>query len=192
MKIQPLFPSALGISLNENHNNIKDQLINYCINKIATVKKGGDAWASKVYNTCGTQDIAFVEEFKTLNNWIFKEVAEYAKELGYTRDIATNGSWYNVYNQHDYQEFHTHDGSDFSTVYFLESTENDANVIFRSNEPLGVKKVFVKDNPYTWQRFFIPPVPGKLIIFKSHMEHCVEQQKNKTRRISLSYNFKIQ
>jgi len=76
-------------------------------------------------------------------------------------------------------------------VYFLESEEDSANVIFRSNEPPGIKKVFIKDNPYTWQRFFVPPTPGRLIVFKSNVQHCVEQHKKENRRISLAYNFKI-
>jgi|TARA_R110001606_G_scaffold366176_1_gene521212 uncharacterized protein (TIGR02466 family) len=191
MKTQLLFPTVLGFSLNKNHNKIKNKLINYCVDQANTILKGGDNWASKIYNTCGTKEIVSVKEFKVLNDWIFKEVAEYIKELGYTGDIIANSSWFNIYHKHDYQEYHNHDGSDFSAVYFLESEEDSANVIFRSNEPPGIKKVFIKDNPYTWQRFFVPPTPGRLIVFKSNIQHCVEQHKKENRRISLAYNFKI-
>jgi hypothetical protein len=33
------------------------------------------------------------------------------------------------------------------------------------------------------------PISGMLLIFRSHLEHCVEQQKSNTERISLAYNF---
>ena len=193
MKIEPIFPSALGISINENHDNQKDELIKYCFDQSKLIKKGGDPWASKVYNTCGTQDIINIHIFKDLNNWVFKEIGEFAKEIGFAgKNIVTNSSWFNIYTQHDYQEYHDHGGSDISAVYFLQSDEKDANLIFRSNEPSGFKHVFLKNNPYTWKRFFVPPYPGRLITFKSHMQHCVEQQKSNKTRITLAYNFKVE
>jgi uncharacterized protein (TIGR02466 family) len=193
MKIESIFPSTLGISINKNHFEQENDLVKYCLKQLKTIKKGGDLWASKVYNTCGTKEIVNVEEFKILNNWIFKEVSEYAKEIGFAgKNIITNSSWFNVYNQNDYQEYHDHGGSDISAVYFLKSTKESANLIFKSNEPSGFKHVFVKDNPYTWKRFFIPPHPGQLVVFKSHMQHCVEQHKTNEIRITLAYNFKVE
>ncbi len=72
MKTQLLFPTVLGFSLNKNHNKIKNKLINYCVDQANTILKGGDNWASKIYNTCGTKEIVSVKEFKVLNDWIFK------------------------------------------------------------------------------------------------------------------------
>ena len=41
----------------------------------------------------------------------------------------------------------------------------------------------------TFERIHFEPVPGLLLIFRSYLEHCVEKQKSKEKRITLAYNF---
>jgi|TARA_R100001509_G_scaffold150313_1_gene109164 uncharacterized protein (TIGR02466 family) len=192
MKIEPIFPSALGVSINDNHNSMKEKPLQYCLDKLNDIEKGGDNWSSKVYNTCGTKNLITISEFGNLNDWVFQEVVNYVTELGFKNiKLQPHDSWFNVYKKYDYQEYHDHGESDISAVYFLESNEQDANLVFKSNEPSGYSHEFVKDNPYTWKRFFVPPVPGRLVVFKSHMQHSVEQHLKDNIRISLAYNFKI-
>jgi len=192
MNIEPIFATALGVSINTDHDKMKDGPIKYCLSQSKNIKQGGDNWHAKVYNTCGTRNLINIPEFKNLNNWVFQEIVEYAKQLGFKNiKLTPHDSWFNVYNKYDYQEFHDHGDSDISAVYFLESDEQNANLIFKSKEPSGFNHVFVKDNPYTWKNFNVPPIAGRLVVFKSHMEHSVEQQLEDRTRITLAYNFKI-
>ena len=43
--------------------------------------------------------------------------------------------------------------------------------------------------PLNVDRLFYRPDPGKVIIFRGHMEHAVEAHEDDTPRISLAYNF---
>lgn len=192
MKLETFAPIAIGVEDNKNHYKIETSLIKYCLSNKKSFGKGGKNWTSKVYNTCGIKNLHDIEEFNILNKWIFNEVCIYAGEIGYyKKPITCNQSWFNIYKKYDYQEYHTHGNFDISAVYFLKSNKNSSKLIIKSHEPVCTTPIFIESNPYTWRRLNIDPVPGRLIIFKSNVEHCVEQHKSKDTRISLAYNFKI-
>ena len=42
----------------------------------------------------------------------------------------------------------------------------------------------------TYERMYITPQAGMLLVFRSHLEHSVEQHEDDDKRISMAYNFK--
>jgi|TARA_R100001460_G_scaffold35576_6_gene68424 uncharacterized protein (TIGR02466 family) len=191
MNLIDLFPVALGVVEFEKHIEIDKLLTEHCLKIKDKVKKGGSNWESDVFNTCGSYSIFKDSNFELLNDWVFKNVLDYSKTVGYDEAPISKEAWFNIYSEHDYQETHDHIGHDVSAIYYLKVPENSGKTFFVSHEAKGLKEVFIKENPYTWNKFYLDPKPGQLIIFKSNLPHGVIQNKSKDYKISLAYNFKF-
>ena len=191
LQIEGYNPTYIGFVDNPEHSKIEQKLSNYCLNLKNKVKSGGDNWISnKTFNTINTHDILKDKQFKPLNNWITENVNEYAKTLNYQNKFLCKEGWFNIYNKYDYQEFHTHSNYSLSTIYFLKSPKNGAKTYFNtdpivdSNRP----KLDSKFLP-TSTLIYYDPIPGRLLIFRSNILHCVQRHESKEIRISLAYNF---
>jgi uncharacterized protein (TIGR02466 family) len=192
MKITKLFPTAIGEEFNINHNLIKNDITEHCTYLKNNTEKGGNNWDVDTFNSIGTYDILQDNKFKPLNDWICKQVLHYSYALGLRNEKINNAyGWFNFYEQHDYQEIHTHDLYDISAVYYVKTPKNSGNIKFYSPEPGGVKNVFDKDNLFTYKDFFYEPKEGQLLMFKSNLKHGVSQNKSNESKISLAYNFKF-
>ncbi len=192
MEYHNIFPVVIGLCENKNHNLIKDKLVTECNILKTKVTKGGDNWDVSTFNTCGSYNLTENKKFNLLHKWILKQVQEYIMKLGYTDNkVKCVSSWFNIYNQYDYQERHEHLPNDISAIYYLETPKNSGNIKFNSHEPSGVKYCFLQDNPLTWKSYWIKPKPGMLLIFKSNLSHEVQQNRSSKQKISMALNFKI-
>jgi hypothetical protein len=103
--------------------------------------------------------------------------------------INKTESWFNIYKKGDYQEIHQHTNTIISAVYFLKSNQKSSSLIFRPPfiDQLDVKKT---NNFCCNGNIEYKPIPGRLIVFRSFVPHCVPQHKDNQDRITLSYNFR--
>ena len=87
-----------------------------------------------------------------------------------------------------------------STIFYLQSDNDEANTIFRSpyyndmQNPLGLGPKNSTDvdkyNEYTYRTYRVKPIEGMLVVFRSYLEHAVELKKSDTtNRIIMSYNY---
>ena len=128
------------------------------------------------------------EKFERLNNWIKDEVKKYVDTLRMKVNLKYEGNaFFNIYKKHDYQETHDHAGSIISCIYFLKSNEKSSRVFFKSRMYDNIEHD--SSNPPTGNVWF-ESQPGKLLIFRSYVQHFVEQHLDEEERISLAYNFK--
>ena len=193
MKIHNLFCTPISQSFYPEHSNIKDDLINHCFDIKSKIDSGGNDWISKsVYTTCNTYNIYKDKKFKLLNDWIYGQVTEFKNTIGFDKKLTEDTAWLNIYNKNNFQEYHNHNFHCISAIYYLKASKDDGRTFFKSPLPENpnTPKVDV-DNPYTWSSFFTIPEEGKLVIFNSSIEHCVEAQNNNNVRITLAYNYDI-
>ena len=94
----------------------------------------------------------------------------------------------NIYNKHDYQEAHNHFGFVISCIYFLKANNKASKVFFRPHVFDNIKYDNFTYSPST--PVFYEAQPGKLLIFRSYIDHFVEQHLDEEQRISLAYNFR--
>lgn len=185
------FPTVISYSFYGNHNDIVDTLVNKCYNIKQKNKSGGINWISQdTYNTSdGVHDVFLDETFEPLNKWVDTQVVKYCENLKICGNIVRLNGWFNVYNEHDYQEIHTHPGSTISAIYCLSGEENAAEIFFKSpkQDMFDVRyKEFNNDN-HSIVKY--PFQPGKLLIFLSDTAHSVGKHSLQTDRISVSYNY---
>lgn len=193
MNLDVFFPTLIGSTKFEQHNNIEKELIDYCLSVQKKVKSGGENWISfNTYNTSnGKHEIYFDDKFHVINDWVFKQIKIYCENVGIDNlCLKNNGSWFNVYKKYDYQEKHVHPTSTISAIYILTATKDSAKIFFTTpvNEMFFYKKSM--SNQFNANQIQIESVPGTLIIFPSYLPHSVERHDSDSLRISLSYNFK--
>ena len=183
-----LFPKIIGFIKNENHNLIKDKLINKCFSIKEKISKGGNNWLSDVYNVSGKINLYNIKEFKPLLKWIDEKVLQYTNNLNIDFKINKKNGWFQIYNENDYQEIHTHPTSKISAVYYLKGNENSSPLFFTDfnfcNIHFKISK-YTEDNSSEWN---IPFQEGVLLIFRSDLPHCVPKNKSKE-RISIAINY---
>ena len=188
------FPTTIGISYYPNHFLEKDKLIKYCYDIKSKVKPGGRGWVSnETYNTSEDQhDIVSDDRFINLNKFVVESVKNYLDQVGLRKKIFLTDGWLNVYNKHNYQETHRHNGYIMSCIYFLKVPKKSAGTVFYS----PYKEMVINDNDYIdinkrpSGHLIYKAEEGKLLMFRSYLEHGVELHKTDEDRITLAYNFK--
>jgi uncharacterized protein (TIGR02466 family) len=202
LNVNPYFSTFIGQSINPNHKQIEEKMVNRCYELQKIVEKGGKGWISdETYNTDKTYSVDKDNIFSEVTDYIQKNVYDYMTQTGLDERWIKKepyDAWFNIYKQHNFQEFHNHSGCVISTIYFVKCDNTSAKVIFKNpysdmmNVPSSLnivpddKKRMIELSGHTIN---FQPIPGMLLIFRSHLEHCVEQQKSNTERISLAYNF---
>ena len=137
--------------------------------------------------------------FKKLNDWVTHNVNEYAKAHKFSETYEVKESWLLNYPQGGGQPWHTHAGATISTVFYFDVKENDVGTRFRSpafNDMMNPLNLSPDDdeksdkfNELTFATCNYAPVQGRLLIFRSYVEHAVNNKENKSRRIIFSYNY---
>ena len=187
-----LFATPVKIVKNNSFENL--DLVDHCQELSKKVESGGKHWINKgIYNTSNTYNICRDNKFSQLNDWINKEVDVFVKEIGFSGfDKSKTMGWFNIYNKKDSQEWHNHNFSLVSAIYYLKVDKNSAKTWFRNPSPENPNiPEFDPNNPYTWSTYFVEPENNSLVIFKSSLDHCVEPQQDDVTRITLAYNFDL-
>ena len=192
--INRFFPTLIGLEINPHNNLIENKLSKKCFDIEDQIISGGKNWVSNTtYNTIGKYNIFKDDDFKDVNDFVLKSIDKFCDELKIDKeciDKIPNDAWFNIYREGDYQEYHHHGNSVLSVVYFLKVPKNPAKIFFKSPVIDMIPLSYKNYTPDTFERIHFEPQPGMLLIFRSHLEHCVEKQTNKDERISLAYNFR--
>lgn len=155
-----------------------------------------DDWACTVYTTLHSEiDLLAIHPFSEMKEIIVREISRYADTLHMHAPVANLrilDAWINLYEEGDSQEMHVHKNSVFSGIYYIQAPEGCSSVMFRSSEAdtmIDPPKTATDELNSTEVLF--PAIAGQMILFRSHLQHCVIQNTTKTPRISLSFNADI-
>ena len=183
--------NIIGYADNTEHKSYQNKLVKKCESIKKQIKSGGDNWISnKTFNSLQTYNLLQDNEFKKLHEWVFQQVREYSMKLKYQNNFTCSQAWFNIYNKNDYQEYHNHSLNALSAVYFLKSNTKSSKIHFRFKDNPGINEPEIHNNfNLTAYTAWYKPIPGRLLIFKADLLHCVERSEEKDNRISIAYNF---
>ncbi len=192
MRVSRFFACLIGEEENSEHKKVAPKLIKKCLDIKETIESGGSNWLFNTYNTQSTYNICKDKDFEQINKFVSNAVKNYCEEnrLDFSKvENYPSDGWLNVYKKGDSQEFHQHRMSIISAVYYLKAPPNSAKFYIKSPyqdmlNPNITEATF--DNTHIAH---IQPVAGTVIVFRSYLEHMVEQQQTDDERISLAYNF---
>jgi len=189
LKIESWFPTTIGICDYPYYMINKEKWVNHILSKPTRHGFGGDDYMPHQDN----------EIFGDLNKWIELKVNEYARAHKFAYEYEAKESWFLDYQLTDYNPWHCHQGYTMSTIFYLLGNADEMKTQFRNPvtdmiNPQG--KVVKHDredvdlfNEYTYHTCDYDTVPGRLVIFRSHTEHCTTQNTFDTKRVVFSYNF---
>jgi len=190
--IEHWWPTEIGFYDNPNHNKLN--LVDYCYKVKSKTKSGGQSWISNdTYNTSNNKfHLHKDKKFKKLNDWVLDCVHDYINDTKLRLNLRLNDteSWFNIYKEGDYQEVHHHHAFVISAVYFLKSNPKYSPLIFRPTflDQLAVGRT--EGGHCNNCNVEYKAIPGRLVVFRSFLPHCVGKHKDSEERITLAYNFR--
>lgn len=138
--------------------------------------------------------------FNKLTTWINTRVNDYVKAHNFPDEYEPYESWCIDYKKGTYNPSHVHQGSVISISFYLEGYSNDVPISFRGpyfKDMSNAVKVSPKENgksqyfnDLTSPSHWYYPLTGRLLIFRSFLEHEVDKKINNDSRIVISMNFK--
>ena len=137
-------------------------------------------------------------------NFFTDEINNIQSEIHLTEEYANNtelrveNMWANINHKYSYNRFHTHPGSLWSGVYYVQSPPNCGSILFKLvDRDLYGTPTYEKDNidrqTHQWQTIEHKPIEGRVILFPSWLGHEVQQnltdvEGENGNRISISFN----
>jgi uncharacterized protein (TIGR02466 family) len=134
--------------------------------------------------------VGVLPEFDSIIKNIQELLEPIYAEYGVTSRPILKNYWFNVNNQHSYNTSHTHPGSVFSAVLYLEVPEHSGNLILLRSDNQQAYVLATTSTPKTRMKFTVEAYPGMLVAFPAHVPHYVEQNRSTQDRISVAFNFK--
>tara|TARA_A100001015_G_C14819236_1_gene644020 strand:- start:197 stop:823 length:627 start_codon:yes stop_codon:yes gene_type:complete len=188
----PVFYHDLKNS-NEINEKLKKLILDWRDEDKGVVKSNVLGWHSPVDMHTKHQFSFFIDEINNLQS-------EMHLTEGYANntELRLDNMWANVSHKYSYNKFHTHPGSLWSGVYYVQSPPNCGKIIFRLLErgdhlrPMYDENN-TKDEPHQWEFLTYEPIEGRAIFFPSWLGHEVEQNLTDVEgddgcRISISFN----
>ena len=158
----------------------------------------------QISNSLGWQSkdtMSYRDEFHQITKTINDALNEISinEEYCSKRDLVVENMWANVSQKYAYNSYHTHPGSLWSGVYYVQCPPNCGNIRFYNKDvqstwwPEYEKKQVMARQPHQWNNVFYEPIEGRLILFPSHVGHEVPQNLTDIEgqdgyRISISFN----
>jgi len=129
------------------------------------------------------------ERFKFLADAILKEFYLFANnELKYTCDWQLTSSWFVKLNPMDEGNFHTHDNSFFSGVYYLDTPQDCGNITFANFNNRRLALEHSEYNLLNARKWTVQAEAENVLFFPSDVYHRVEKNMSGATRYSLAFN----
>ena len=143
-----------------------------------------------------TPFISIEEEplYEELIDLLISEIKGVVVAMNYhsEKQIVIGQCWININRKNHLNMPHIHPNTDFAGVYFIKTD---------SNTPIGFKNPdiivhqhedrYTDYNAYNTEGHMYYPKDNDFIMFPSHIEHWVDENKTDIPRISLAFNIKI-
>ena len=135
--------------------------------------------------------------FAELERALARHVAAFARELDFDlagKKLALDSLWVNVMNKGAMHTPHIHPHSVISGTYYVAIPPGSGTIRFEDPRlPLMMAAPPRKQKAKLQNRLFVDvsPAPGMLLLWESWLRHGVETNRAKGRRISVSFNYRM-
>ena len=155
-----------------------------------------DLWANREYDNnwqTKSADLHKQKEFKSFASLVLTTTKKIIDTLDYdVEDIMITDMWANVLKDSEQHPMHTHSNNFLSGTYYLQSDQK-ASIVF--HDPRPAADVLVPRKKQTTLNnsslLSYASKQNRAVIFPSWLPHWVQQNKSKTKRISIAWNIQI-
>jgi len=153
---------------------------------------GGKGWEGGTYTTNNTRyslhsDAVFTPLVEAVTEHVNKFTDLHCSDFTY----KPLGGWLNISNKGDFQEFHAHNDSIMSAVYYISTPVNSGNIVFedpKQPDMLPLRNLSMSNN-INADRITYEPREGMLLVFRSYLRHMVTKNMSDESRVSIAFNF---
>ena len=191
-KTNLIFPIPIHQFDVNGFSEIKDELIDYAYDYkkkdpigVSLSNRGG--WQSEGFNIINEDDVLQLFLINCLSN--FPPIKKSVELRGY--------AWININKPGDYNIKHVHPTNNLSGVLWIKCLENSGDIVFDSPnnfesflENKSYNDDFKKSN-FIDDSYHCYPTEGRMIVFPSHLQHHVQENKSNEDRISVSFNIRL-
>ena len=191
-KTNLIFPIPIHQFDVNGFSEIKDELIDYAYDYkkkdpkgVSLSNRGG--WQSEGFEIINEDDVLQLFLINCLSN--FPPIKESVQLRGY--------AWININKPGDYNIKHVHPTNNLSGVLWIKAPQNSGDIIFDSP---NVFESFLENKSYDDDfkksiciddSYHFYPTEGRMIVFPSHLQHHVQENKSNEDRISVSFNIRL-
>jgi Putative 2OG-Fe(II) oxygenase len=184
-----------GAELNEE---LRPRILAHASRSAGLEKSNSGGWHSEIgqLEFCGDAGRRLVRHMYEVGDEATRRtLAEMPPQPGMSRWTFgwTLHAWANVNGPGGFNRFHTHPGSTWSGVYYVDPgappTDSDEGTPLHFFDPcLGRANTFLQ--PVLPSRHSVRPVPGLMVLFPSYMPHMVFPHRGERERISIAFNLR--
>ena len=191
-KTNLIFPIPIHQFDVNGFSEIKDELIDYAYDYkkkdpigVSLSNRGG--WQSEGFNIINEDDVLQLFLINCLSN--FPPIKKSVELRGY--------AWININKPGDYNIKHVHPTNNLSGVLWIKCLENSGDIVFDSPnnfESFLENKSYIDDFKKSYfidDSYHCYPTEGRMIVFPSHLQHHVQENKSNEDRISVSFNIRL-
>ena len=190
--ILEIFPTPLYVVTDVLTEEENDELVNHILSiQDREVGKGKDLWHSGVGSPKNSFGLELKDkEFDLILERAHLHVGQYVNTLN--ADVRIDHMhkqwWWNVYGNHNYQEYHSHVPHLFSGVYYARVPKGSSDIKLR-HPAWNINLPHINQNKYNSDTCNFKLYERVMIIFPSTLLHCVPSGENTEPRISFSFNY---
>ena len=187
-----LFPSPVHIFETDEFDEFKNNLIDYAYKLKEKDPEGytisnRNGWQSRGFDLSDMNDL--------LHGTILQGLSSFSAIKNTTKMRAS--AWININSPGSYNVKHTHPNSHLSGVMWIKAPKDSGNIVFdnpnghQTHTEINSYNQEFKDQFFVHHAYWLPPIEGRMIIFPSHLQHAVNENKSNEDRISVSFNITL-
>lgn len=110
------------------------------------------------------------------------------------QEFYITNSWAVKHQKNEHARNHIHNNSFFSGVLYIKCDNDSPPIRFYKNPLMQAPTSTVLvpdrefDNMFNAETYGIPPSPGRIIFFPSHIEHGIDKSESENTRLSIAFN----
>ena len=190
-----IFPTILHDFKSIDYN--KKELVNFCYSEKKKHPEGiersnkGNSWHSSDHymeedNLLSSILLSSIDNYFASNK-IFKEKMQY----------CILNAWININSKGGSNVLHDHPGSSLSGVFWINAPKDSGNIVFRNPNSFTEASTLygyadhLTESLNKYETFYLNPQEGYMVLFPSHIQHRVRENRSNKDRISMSFNILI-
>jgi uncharacterized protein (TIGR02466 family) len=180
----PIYVKDIGTP--EFNAQLEQNIINWSRQDKGVQKTNVNGWHSPT-------DMHLKPEYKMLVDLLHQAQQFIYKDESLDNEPFLGNMWANINPPGGYNRAHTHPNSLWSGVYYVKAPINSGHLKVEDPKPcINISRPRRKQGQlpkHLWNEVHFEPIAGRLIMFPSWLNHCVDTNQSNDIRISVSFNF---
>tara|TARA_R100001594_G_scaffold29392_1_gene54886 strand:+ start:47 stop:646 length:600 start_codon:yes stop_codon:yes gene_type:complete len=191
-----IFPTILHDFKSSDYN--KEELVNFCYSEKKRYPEGmegrsnyGNSWHSSDH---------YMEEDNLISSIIFSSINSYFNDREILKEesqYCISNAWVNINSKGGSNSIHYHPGSSLSGVFWINVPKDSGELVFKNPNNFVEASTLSRYADHLtasfnkYETFYLEPKEGYMVLFPSHIQHLVRENKSNEDRIAISFNIVI-